>query len=68
MAVFPFQIAERFVSEQKLKHKSWVHPCIFIYTLPFVSGFSEILKRELQKQGIRVAFKRGQTQGSMRVD
>jgi len=34
-------------------------------TLPFVPGFSENLKRELQKQGIRVAFKRGQTLESM---
>ena len=33
---------------------------IYIYTT-FVPGFSENLKRVLQKQGIWVAFKRGQT-------
>ena len=37
----------------------------YTLTLPFVPGFSENLKRELQKQGIRVAFKRGQTLESM---
>ena len=39
----------------------------FDYTLclPFVPGFSENLKRELKKQGIRVAFREGQTLESL---
>ena len=37
----------------------------YTLTLPFVPEFSENLKRELQKQRIWVAFKRGQTLESM---
>ena len=39
----------------------------FDYTLclPFVPGYSENLKRELQKQGIRVAFRKRQTLESL---
>ena len=58
-------IRDRYLSYKSGGEKDNAQSFNYTLTLPFVPGFSENLKRELQKQGIRVAFKRGQTLESM---
>jgi hypothetical protein len=63
---FPPKVVDRvFASYKPGGEKDNAQSFNYTLTLPFVPGFSENLKRELQKQGIRVAFKRGQTLESM---
>jgi len=63
---FPPKVVDRvFASYKPGGEKDNAQAFNYTLTLPFVPGFSENLKRELQKQGIRVAFKRGQTLESM---
>ena len=56
---------DRIFSTYKPGEKQKMESFDYTLCLPFVPGFSENLKRELQKQGIRVAFRKGQTLESL---
>ena len=62
---FPPRVVGRIFSTYKPGEKQKMESFDYTLCLPFVPGFSENLKRELQKQGIRVAFRRGQTLESL---
>ena len=62
---FPPRVVDRIFSTYKPGEKQKMESFDYTLCLPFVPGFSENLKRELQKQGIRVAFRKGQTLESL---
>ena len=62
---FPSSVVDRVFSTYKPGEKQKMESFDYTLCLPFVPGFSENLKRELQKQGIWVAFRKGQTLESL---
>ena len=56
---------DRIFSTYKPGEKQKMESFDYTLCLPFVPEFSENLKRELQKQGIQVAFRKGQTLESL---
>jgi len=58
---FPPKVVDRVFASYKPDQKEENEQFDYTLTVPFIPGFSENLKRELRKLGVRVAFRKGRT-------
>ena len=56
---FPPKVVDRVFASYKPDQKEENEQFDYTLTVPFIPGFSENLKRELQKLRVRVAFQKG---------